>query len=58
MIESKYSFDNYGVVEGVVKTGEKVLVTVTVQSLHINEDNKAIIFLRSTIRIWTIKKQL
>jgi hypothetical protein len=58
MIESKSSFDNYGVVEGAVKTGEKVLVTVTVQSLHINEDNKAIIFLRSTIRIWTIKKQL
>jgi predicted hotdog family 3-hydroxylacyl-ACP dehydratase len=44
MIESKYSFDNYGVVEGVVKTGEKVLATATLQALRLNEDNKAIIF--------------
>ena len=40
MIESKYSFDNYGVVEGVVKAGEKVLATATLQAMRINEDNK------------------
>ena len=44
MIESKYSFDNYGVVEGIVKTGEKVLATATLQAVRLNEDNKAIIF--------------
>ena len=44
MIESKYSFDNYGVLEGVVKTGEKILATATLQALRLNEDNKAIIF--------------
>ena len=44
MIESKYSFDNYGVVEGTVKAGEKVLATATLQALRLNEDNKAIIF--------------
>jgi predicted hotdog family 3-hydroxylacyl-ACP dehydratase len=44
MLESKYSFDNYGVVEGTVKTGEKVLATATLQALRLNEDNKAIIF--------------
>jgi predicted hotdog family 3-hydroxylacyl-ACP dehydratase len=44
MIESKYSFDNYGVVEGVVKTSEKILATATLQALRLNEDNKAIIF--------------
>ena len=44
MIESKYSFDNYGVVEGTVKAGEKILATVTLQALRLNEDNKAIIF--------------
>ena len=44
MIESKYSFDNYGVVEGTVKTGEKVLATATLQALRLNEDNKVIIF--------------
>ncbi|MCX5850051.1 MAG: hypothetical protein NTW65_11470 [Deltaproteobacteria bacterium] len=44
MIESKYSFDNYGVVEGTVKAGEKILVTATLQALRLNEDNKAIIF--------------
>jgi predicted hotdog family 3-hydroxylacyl-ACP dehydratase len=39
MIENKYSFDNYAVVEGTVKTGEKVLVTATIQALRLNEDN-------------------
>jgi predicted hotdog family 3-hydroxylacyl-ACP dehydratase len=44
MIESKYSFDNYGVVDGTVKAGEKILATATLQALRLNEDNKAIIF--------------
>ena len=44
MIESKYSFDNYGVVEGTVKAGDKILATATLQALRLNEDNKAIIF--------------
>jgi predicted hotdog family 3-hydroxylacyl-ACP dehydratase len=40
LITNKYSFDNYGVIEGTVKTGEKVLATVTLQALRLNEDNK------------------
>jgi predicted hotdog family 3-hydroxylacyl-ACP dehydratase len=40
VITSTYSFDNYGVVKGTVKTGEKVLATVTLQALRLNEDNK------------------
>ena len=40
MIENKYSFDNYGVLEGTVKAGEKVLAIVTLQALRLNEDNK------------------
>jgi len=40
MIENKYTFDNYAVVEGTVKTGAKVLATATLQALQMNEDNK------------------
>ena len=40
MIESKYSFDNYGVMEGTVKTGEKILAKATLQAIRLNEDNK------------------
>jgi len=40
MIENKYTFDNYAVVEGTVKTGEKVLATATLQALQMNKDNK------------------
>ncbi|MGD0278426.1 MAG: hypothetical protein ABSC11_03870 [Smithella sp.] len=36
MITSKYSFDNYGVVEGTVKTGEKILATATLQALRLS----------------------
>lgn len=39
MIENKYTFDNYAVVEGIVKTGDKVLATATLQALQMNEDN-------------------
>lgn len=38
MIENKYAFDNYAVVEGTVKTGEKVLATATLQAPRLNED--------------------
>ena len=38
MIENKYSFDNYAVVEGTVKTDEKILATATLQALRLNED--------------------
>jgi predicted hotdog family 3-hydroxylacyl-ACP dehydratase len=39
MLESKYTFDNYGVVEGTIKSGEKVLATATLQAMRLNEDN-------------------
>ena len=40
MIENKYTFDNYAVVKGTVKTGENVLATATLQALRLNEDNE------------------
>jgi predicted hotdog family 3-hydroxylacyl-ACP dehydratase len=39
MLESKYTFDNYGVVEGIIKSGEEVLATATLQAMRLNEDN-------------------
>ncbi|MBN1365173.1 MAG: hypothetical protein JW976_10255 [Syntrophaceae bacterium] len=39
MLESRYSFDKYGVVEGTVKTGDKVLATATLQAMRLNEDS-------------------
>ena len=39
MIENKHSFDNYAVVKGTIKTGEKVLATAVLQALRMNEDN-------------------
>ena len=36
MIENKYTFDNYAVVEGTIKTGEKVLATIVLQALRLN----------------------
>jgi predicted hotdog family 3-hydroxylacyl-ACP dehydratase len=38
-LESKYAFDNYGVVEGVVKTGEKVWATAILQAMCLNNDD-------------------
>jgi predicted hotdog family 3-hydroxylacyl-ACP dehydratase len=40
IIENKYTFDNYAVVEGTIKTGEKVLASATLQAMSLNEDNK------------------
>lgn len=39
MLESKYSFDNYGVVEGTVKSGDHVLATATLQAMRLNDDD-------------------
>ncbi len=39
-LESKNAFDNYGVVEGTVQSGEKILATATLQALLLNEDNR------------------
>jgi predicted hotdog family 3-hydroxylacyl-ACP dehydratase len=41
-VSSKYSFDNYGVVEGIVKSGEKVVATMILQALRMNDDNEGI----------------
>lgn len=39
-VESRYALDEYGVVEGNVKSGEKILATATLQALRLNEDNQ------------------
>jgi predicted hotdog family 3-hydroxylacyl-ACP dehydratase len=39
-VESKYTFDNYAVVEGTVRTGETILATATLQAMRLNEDNQ------------------
>jgi predicted hotdog family 3-hydroxylacyl-ACP dehydratase len=40
LLESKYSFDNYGVVEGTVKAGDRILTKATLQAMRLNEDNQ------------------
>jgi predicted hotdog family 3-hydroxylacyl-ACP dehydratase len=40
VVESKYTFENYAVVEGNVRTGEKTLATATLQAMRLNEDNQ------------------
>jgi len=40
MLESKYSFDNYGVVEGTVRSGDKILATATLQAMRLNDDDQ------------------
>ncbi len=39
-INSKYSFDNYGVVQGTIKSGEDILATIILQALRLNEDSE------------------
>ena len=39
-INSKYSFDNYGVVQGTIKSGEDILATIVLQALRLNEDSE------------------
>jgi predicted hotdog family 3-hydroxylacyl-ACP dehydratase len=36
--ESLYSFDKYGVIEGVVKSGDDILVTAVLQAMRLNDD--------------------
>ena len=38
-VESKYSLDNYAVIEGTVKNGRQVLATMVLQALRLNEDD-------------------
>ena len=37
-VDSVHSFDNYGVIEGVVKSGNDTLVTAVLQALRLNDD--------------------
>jgi predicted hotdog family 3-hydroxylacyl-ACP dehydratase len=38
-VKSLYSFDNYGVIEGTVKSGEDVLALAVLQALRMDDDN-------------------
>ena len=37
-VDSVHSFDNYGVMEGVVKSGEDILLKAVLQAIRLNED--------------------
>lgn len=39
-VHSKYSFDNYGVVQGTIKSGDDVLAIIILQALRLNEDSE------------------
>jgi predicted hotdog family 3-hydroxylacyl-ACP dehydratase len=39
-VNSKYSFDNYGVVQGTIKNGDDVLAIIILQALRLNEDSQ------------------
>ena len=39
-VSSLYSFDNYGVVEGVVKSGDEIYMTAVLQALRLNPDTE------------------
>jgi len=39
-VHSKYSFDNYGVVQGTIKSGEDILAVIILQALRLNEDSQ------------------
>lgn len=38
-VESKYSLDNYAVIEGTVKSEQNILATMVLQALRLNEDD-------------------
>ena len=38
VVKSLYSFDNYGVIEGTVKSGEDVLAVAVLQALRMDDD--------------------
>lgn len=41
-VNSKYSFDNYGVVQGTIKSGDDVLAIIVLQALRLNKDSQQI----------------
>ena len=43
-VKSMYSFDNYGVIEGTVKSGNDLLVLAILQALRMDDDNNLKIF--------------
>ena len=43
-VKSMYSFDNYGVIEGTVKSGDDVLVAAVLQALRMDDENNLKIF--------------
>lgn len=40
MLQNRYAFDNYGVVDATVKTGEEILATATLQAIRLNNDDQ------------------
>lgn len=40
VLDSKYSFDNYGVVEGTVKAGDEILATSILQAMRLNGEDQ------------------
>lgn len=37
-VDHRDSFDNYGVIEGIVKSGDETLVTAVLQAMRLNDD--------------------
>lgn len=37
-VRSPYSFENYGVIDGIVKAGDDILVTAVLQAIRLNDD--------------------
>ncbi len=37
-VKSPYSFDNYGVIDGIVKAGDDILATAVLQAIRLNHD--------------------
>jgi predicted hotdog family 3-hydroxylacyl-ACP dehydratase len=39
-VKSMYSFDNYGVIEGTIKSGDKIMATMVLQALRMDGDSE------------------
>lgn len=37
-VKSLYAFENYGVIEGIVKSGDHILLTAVLQAIRLNDD--------------------
>lgn len=37
-VKSLYAFENYGVIEGIVKSGDDILLTAVLQAIRLNDD--------------------